>query len=81
MSSSFTWTGVDATSALTSSAGALTIYTTQKTQAGTYAVKLSNTVTIASNNGSPSTFTPSGDGEKILFTVTVVDPCTTATIN
>lgn len=81
LQSSFTWTGVDASTALTSSNGALTIYTTKKSNAGTFALKLSNTVTIASNGpAGSSTFTPANDNEKIVFTVTVVDPCTTATI-
>ena len=82
LSSSFTWTGVDASAALTSTDGALTIYTTRKTNAGSFPLKLSNTVTIASNGPAGSTtITPSGDNEKIVFTVTVVDPCITATIN
>lgn len=43
---------------------------------------MSNTITIASNGPAGSTtFTPSGDSEKVVFDVTVTDPCTTATIN
>lgn len=80
--SSFDWTGVDATTAITNSNGALTIYTTKKSEAGTYPLKLSNIVTIAANGpANTSTFVPATDGEKVVFTITIVDPCTTATIN
>ena len=82
VTNSFSWEGVDASTALTSSSGALSIFTTKKAEAGSYEVKLSNAITIASNGPAGSTtFTPSGDSEKTVFTVTVVDPCTTATIN
>ena len=82
VSNSWSWEGVDASTALTSSGAALSVYTTRKAQAGTYEVKLSNTLTIASNGPAGSTtFTPSSDAEKTVFTMTVTDPCVSATIN
>jgi hypothetical protein len=80
MTSVFTWTGVSASPALTNVDGALTIYTTKKAEKGTYPLKLQNVVTIASNGGSSTTFTPATDAERVVFTVTVVDPCDAATI-
>ena len=82
VTNSFSWEGVDASSALTASGAALSVYTTQKSQAAVYTVKLSNTLTIASNGPAGSTtFTPSADSDKTVFDITVTDPCTTATIN
>jgi hypothetical protein len=82
LASSFAWEGVSTPAALSSTNGSLVIYTTKKANAGTFALKLANTVTISSNGpAGSSTFTPSGDSEKVVFTVTVVDPCSTATIN
>lgn len=73
---------MDASPALTSSGAALSVYTTAKAQKGSYEVKLSNTITIASNGPAGSTtFTPSTDSEKTVFTIVVTDPCETATIN
>jgi len=82
VTNSWSWEGVDATTALTSSGGALSIFTTKKAEAGTYEVKLSNAITIASNGPAGSTtFTPASDSEKTVFTVIITDPCATATIN
>lgn len=82
VTNSYSWEGVDASPALTASGAALKVFTTQKSQAATYTVKLSNTITIASNGPAGSTtFTPSTDSEKVVFDITVTDPCTTATIN
>ena len=55
-------------------------------QAGTYTVKFLNTITIAENGNSsePSVFfqTDSAtDADKIVFEVTVTNPCPSATIN
>ena len=82
VSNSFSWEGVDATTALTNTGGSLAVFTTKKAEAGSYQVKVSNTITIASNGpAGSSTFTPSSDSEKTVFTITVTDPCTSATIN
>ena len=86
MTNSWTWAGVDASTALTGTNAALSVYTTKKNQAGTYEVKLSNNLRIQNNGpnaGSTATeyFTPSTDSDKVVFTITVTDPCATATIN
>ena len=82
VSNSWTWEGADASTALTGTNAALTVFTTKKAEAGSYEVKLSNTITIASNGPAGSTtFTPSVDGDKIVFTIVVTDPCVAATIN
>ena len=82
VTNSFSWEGVDASTSLTSTGGSLAVFTTKKAEAGSYQVKLSNTITIASNGpAGSSTFTPASDSEKVVFTITVTDPCTTATIN
>ena len=45
-------------------------------------MKLSNTITISSNGPAGSTtFTPASDSDKVVFTITVTDPCVLATIN
>jgi hypothetical protein len=54
----------------------------ERTQ-GRQLLQLSNEITITDTE-QPSgsrTFTPSGDSEKVVFTITVTDPCTTATID
>ena len=62
-------------------AGALVVSTSLRSLAASHEVKLGNTLTIANNGPAGSTtFTPSGDSEKIVFTVTIEDPCLTATI-
>lgn len=81
VTNSWAWEGTDSSTALTTNGGALSIFTTKKALAGTYPVKLGNTITIANNGGSSSTFTPASDSDKVVFTITIVDPCTTATIN
>jgi len=44
-------------------------------------MKLSNTITIANNGpAGSSTFTPAADSDRVLFTITITDPCETATI-
>ena len=82
VTNSWSWEGVDASPALTTSGAALSVYTTAKAEAASYEVKLSNTITIASNGPAGSTtFTPSTDAEKTIFTITITDPCSSASIN
>ena len=76
---------MDATTAITATntlSAALTIFSTVKTDAGTYPLKLSNTLTITSNGpGGSTTFTPASDADRTVFTITIVDPCASATIS
>jgi hypothetical protein len=77
----FAWEGDGASAALETTAGALVVSTSLRNLAANHEVKLGNTLTIAANGPAGSTtFTPSGDSEKIVFTVTIEDPCLTATI-
>ena len=86
VSNNFSWDGASATTAITvdasSSVAALSIFSTKKSDAGTYPIKLSNTLTIANNGpGGNTVFTPATDADKTVFTITIVDPCVTATID
>ena len=82
MSNSFSWEGVDTTTSITANGAALSIFSTQKADDGSYPVKLSNTITIVSNGPASNTvFTPAADADKTVFTIIVVDPCKTATID
>lgn len=86
VSNNFSWDGHAATTAITvdasSSVAALSIFSTKKADAGSYPIKLSNTLTIANNGpGGNTVFTPALDADKTVFTIIIVDPCETAIID
>lgn len=44
-------------------------------------MSVQNTITVGNNNGASSTFNPADSDDKVAFTVTLRDGCTTATLN
>ena len=48
---------------------------------GTHTVSVQNTVSMSSNNAGSTSFAPSDSNDKVEFTITIADPCKTATVN
>ena len=82
MTDSFTWTGTNTYLVQDSTTlGRLNVDSGNLAAVGTHTVSVQNTVTIASNGGSSSTFTPIDASDKVEFTVTIENPCLTTTVN
>lgn len=81
VANSYSWEGTSGSPFVTTNA-ILDVFTQAVDEAGSFEVKLANEITIASNGPAGSTtFTPASDAEKTVFTIDIVDPCVTATIN
>ena len=83
MTDSFTWTGLNSYITQDSiTTGRIAVDTVLVAAIGTHTVSVQDTVTIASNGLSGSTtFNPTDSTDKVEFTITIADPCRTATVN
>jgi len=82
MTDSFTWTGLNAYVVQdTTTAGRVNVYSSKTAAVGTHTVSVQNTITISNNGGSSSTFAPADANDKVSFTITIANPCTSTTVN
>ena len=82
MTDSFTWTGTNSyVVADTTIPGRINVSTGALAAVASHTVSVQNTVTIASNGGSSSTFAPADSNDKVEFTIVIANPCLTATVN
>ena len=78
---SFTWTGLNSYILQDSATpGRINVVTSLLSGVNTYTVSVQNTITIANNGGSSSTFSPADTNDKVSFVITIVDPCRTTTL-